>query len=51
LSLLRRITTGLPVTLYLTADGAAVDANGLGDLPLADAGLKIGKNLVSLDLG
>ncbi len=51
LGLFRRITTGQTVTFYLAANGAAVNPNRLGDLSLAGAGLKIGKNLVSLALG
>lgn len=51
LSLFRRITTGQTVALYLATNGAAMDTNGLSYLSLANAGLKIGKNLVSLDLG
>lgn len=39
------------MALYLAANGAAVDAKGLSYLSLANAGLKIGKNLVPLDLG
>lgn len=51
LGLFRRKTTGQPVALYLAANGAAMNANGLSNLSLANAGLKIGKNLVSLALG
>lgn len=46
LGLFRLITTGQTVVLDLTANG-----NGLGYLSLAEAGLKIGKNFVSLCLG
>nr|WP_051051876.1 hypothetical protein [Halomonas titanicae] len=51
LRLLRRIASLKPIALYLPANGAAVNPNSFGYLSLADASLKISKNLVSLGLG
>ena len=48
---LRRIASLKPIALYLPANGAAVNSNSLGYLSLANASLKISKNLVSLGLG
>jgi|GEM_PF-3763076 len=45
------IATGSPVALYLAANGSAVNTNVFSDLALANTGLKIGKNWVSLALG
>jgi len=51
LRMIRRIASRKPIALYLPANGAAVNPNRLGYLSLADARLKISKNLVSLGLG
>ena len=51
LRLFRRIASLKPIALYLPANGTAVNPDSLGYLSLADASLKISKNLVSLGLG